>query len=138
MTGPISEQIGTLIPRPDSLSECFLWLFLLVSIALAVLGALQPTMPFPAIDLAGSNTDLVYHLSAFALIAFLTGFLVRSMRAGVAWLIVGAVFLESLQILIPTRQFSLSDMAANIAGVLIGITLSFVLRYLILVAQRRD
>ncbi|MFT6916057.1 MAG: hypothetical protein ACJAWL_002374 [Motiliproteus sp.] len=70
-----------------------------------------------------AHADKVGHLLGFAALAVSARLALLSCPWKVLWggLLVTAVALESLQHLVsPLRQFSLEDMAANLAGVLLG------------------
>ena len=88
-----------------------LWVLLAASLLL---------VPLPAILLSGPG-DSIIHFAIFCLGALFIPH--RNIRLVVA-LAACAVLFEVIQIFIPTRTFSLSDMGANLLGVSAGVLLA--------------
>lgn len=98
---------------PDTRRRLFRVLFGVAALA-AIVAALRPisTQPF-----WGSHDKLMHGLVFFGLSALFV-----SARGEFGWraavlLAAGGLVVEVLQVLLPTRQFSLLDLAANLAGI---------------------
>ncbi|MDQ7831162.1 MAG: VanZ family protein [Desulfovibrionaceae bacterium] len=96
----------------------------------------------PDVDMPGDYPDIdkLYHMAGYAWLAFLPCFGFARKRVGLAAslsMIVLGCALEYAQGYVPGRMASLGDMAANTAGVLLGIAAGRLLRYRLLPAFRR-
>jgi VanZ family protein len=96
----------------------------------------------PDVDMPGDYPDIdkLYHMAGYAWLAFLPCFGFARKRVGLAAslsMIVLGCALEYAQGYVPGRMPSLGDMAANTAGVLLGIAAGRLLRYRLLPAFRR-
>jgi ABC-type Fe3+ transport system permease subunit len=101
-----------------SLIILFLWM---VSIAMICYLSLVPRVKFP---ISFRWADVVYHFCAYLWLSFLPFISMRSVQG--AWIsallmIPLGIGLEFGQHFVPTRVFSIIDMAANLCGALGGI-----------------
>ena len=86
-----------------------------------VVTALQPTPSLrpPWGDFKGA--DLVSHGVAYGFLVILGGILWHRLRWVGLSVLVFSTLLEGLQYYVPQREFFLSDLAANVAGILVGL-----------------
>jgi len=97
--------------------------------AILMATALAPSLgPIEDIDIV-SHQDKIVHLLEYVVLAVLTSFaLLRGTRRPVEWIwrvtlasvAAYGVLLEVLQVLVPERDFSPLDLAANVLGALLG------------------
>lgn len=88
--------------------------------AVTITLALLPDLRLPPLIPWGKHSDIVYHLGAFFVLTAMGILATRKIVPPISCMVIFASLLECLQILVPGRQFSLSDLAASVAGVLIG------------------
>ena len=108
-----------------SLIMLFLWG---VSIGMVCYLSIAPRVEFPIVF---RRADVVYHFCAYLWLSFLPFISSRSIQR--AWIsallmIPLGIGLEFGQHFVPARVFSITDMAANSCGVLVGIVCGLYLR----------
>jgi VanZ family protein len=92
-------------------------------VLLATIGlALYPDLKLPNHWLAGGQTDRVYHVAAFAVLAVLAGFAWRLRTSLVIGLAMLAVGIEAAQILAPGRRADALDLMASLVGLALGVS----------------
>ena len=114
---------------PNTQLFSFIMLFLWwVSIVMICYLSIAPRVEFP---IGFSRADVVYHFCAYLWLSFLPFINFRSIQR--AWIsallmIPLGIGLEFGQHFVPTRVFSITDMAANSCGVIAGIVCGLYLR----------
>lgn len=118
------------IPRPDRLSNV-LRLAWIAGVVLVIVGSLLPgdSLPIRALGHLGIS-DKVQHFAAYAVLALLPAIHERPRVVGIfAVALIGlGVLLEFGQLLSAGRDFEIGDMAADVAGVCVGISAGSPLR----------
>ena len=72
----------------------------------------------------GAGIDLVFHGAAYGTLVFLGGILLLHRLRWVAGsVLLYATLLEGLQYFVPGREVHLSDLAANVVGILAGLVI---------------
>ena len=79
--------------------------------------------PRPQLPWVGEGFDLGFHGAACGGLVILGGMLWRRLRWVAVAVLVYATLLEGLQFLVPGREFYLSDLAANVVGILAGLAI---------------
>ncbi|WP_229591107.1 VanZ family protein [Pseudodesulfovibrio sediminis] len=90
-----------------------------ISLCLVVVLSVLPGSPIPHIG----HLDKLHHFSAYAWLAFLQASCLKTTRSKIllaAFLLLLGGLLELVQAVVPNRDSSLGDLAANTAGVIIG------------------
>ncbi len=85
--------------------------------AIAV-ASLTPRLQLPSV---GDDGDLVFHVAAYSVLVILGGILRYRLRWVAGAVLVYATLLEGLQYFVPGREVHLSDLAANVVGILAGL-----------------
>ena len=103
-------------------------LCIILAATVIIVTALQPTPSLwpPWGDFKGA--DLVSHGVAYGFLVILGGILWRRLRWIVLSVLVFSTLLEGLQYFVPMREFFLSDLAANLVGVIVGLAIVAFLR----------
>ena len=128
-----SRGDGT-VGRPLAVAALVVWAASMAAVAYMSL--------LPDVDIPGdfSNVDKLYHMAGYAWLAFLPCFGFARKRLGLAaslsMILLGCA-LEYAQGYVPGRMASLGDMAANTAGVALGIIAGRLLRYRLMPRFRR-
>ena len=96
---------------------------LIMAGAVIAVASLYPTdsVPLPWGDVEGD--DLVLHGVAYAILVILGGMLWRRLRWVVVAVLVYSTLLEGLQYFVPEREVHLSDLTANVVGLLAGLAI---------------
>ncbi len=92
--------------------------FILAGMAIAV-AALAPHLRLPG----GPGFDLVLHGAAYGTLVILGGMLRYRLRWLVVAVLLYSTLLEGLQYFVPGREVHLSDLAANVVGILAGLVI---------------
>ena len=82
--------------------------------------SLYPRLQLPGV---GEGFDLVFHGAAYGVLVILGGMLWRRPRWVAVAVLLYATLLEGLQYFVPGREFYLSDLAANVVGILAGLAI---------------
>jgi hypothetical protein len=88
----------------------------LAGAAIAV-ASLYPRLQLPGV---GEGFDLGFHGAAYGVLIILGGVLWRRLRWVAVATLVFSTALEGLQYFVPEREVYLSDLAANVVGILAG------------------
>ncbi|MEF3698891.1 VanZ family protein [Desulfolutivibrio sp.] len=122
------------VGRPLAVAALLVWA---ASMAAVVYMSLLPDVEMPG-DFP--DMDKLYHMAGYAWLAFLPCFAFARKRVGLlaslSMIVLGCA-LEYAQGYVPGRMASLGDMAANTAGVALGVAAGRLLRYRLLPAFRR-
>jgi len=96
---------------------------LIVACIVIAVASLYPTLsvPLPWGDVEGD--DLVLHGVAYGVLVILGGMLWRRLRWVAVAVLVYSTLLEGLQYFVPEREVHLSDLAANVVGILAGLAI---------------
>ncbi len=92
---------------------------ILAGTAIAV-ASLYPRLQLPGV---GEGFDLGFHGAAYGVLVILGGILWRRLRWVAVAVPLYSILLEGLQYFVPGREFFLSDLAANVAGILAGLAI---------------
>ena len=92
---------------------------ILAGTAIAI-ASLYPRLQLPGV---GKGFDLGFHGAAYGVLVILGGIRWRRMRWVAVAVFVYSTLLEGLQYFVPGRQFFLSDLAANMVGILAGLAI---------------
>ena len=80
---------------------------------------------YPGLQLPGGDQgfDLGFHGAAYSVFVVLGGMLWRRLHWVAVAVLVYSTLLEGLQHFVPGREFHLSDMAANVIGIVAGLAI---------------
>ncbi len=92
---------------------------ILAGTAVAV-ASLYPRLQLPGV---GEGGDLVFHGAACGTLVIIGGMLWRRLRWVAVAVLLYATLLEALQYFVPGREVYLSDLAANLVGILAGLAI---------------
>ena len=110
----ITRSIFSVLAVPSSNRHRIFWVIFLSAASISTIAALRPAPPEP---IFGGHDKLAHGL-VFLFLSMLLDTARGDFDARtVILLTIGGVVVESLQLLQPTRQFSLLDIAANCAGI---------------------
>ena len=93
--------------------------------------AVASLYPTPSMHLPWGNvesSDLVFHGVAFGVLVILGGIIWHRLTWVAVTVLVYSTLLEGTQIFVPGREFFLSDLAANVVGILAGLVILAPLR----------
>ncbi len=97
-----------------------LTLGLILAGAVIAVAALYPSLQLPGVR---EGFDLVFHAAAYGTLVILGGMLRRRLRWVVVAVFAYSTLLEGLQYFVPGREVQLSDLAANVFGILAGLVI---------------
>ena len=97
---------------------------ILAGAAIAV-ASLYPRLQLPGV---GAGFDLGFHGTAYGGLAILGGMLRRRLHWIAVTVILYSTLVELLQYLVPGREVHLSDLAANVVGILAGLAIMAIWR----------
>ncbi len=122
------------VGRPLAVAALLVWA---ASMAAVVYVSLLPDVEIPG---DYPDMDKLYHMAGYAWLAFLPCFAFARKRVGLmaslSMIVLGCA-LEYAQGYVPGRMASLGDMAANTAGVALGVAVGRLLRYRLIPVFRR-
>ena len=98
----------------------FLMAGLVLAGAAIAVASLTPRLRLPGV---GEGFDLGFHGAAYGVLVILGGMLWRRPRRVAVAVLVYSTLLEGLQYFVPGREFHLSDLAANVVGILAGLAI---------------
>jgi len=82
--------------------------------------SLYPRLQVPGF---GEGADLVFHVAAYGVLVILGGILGPRLRWVAVAVLLFSTLLEVLQYFVPGREFFLSDLAANLLGILASLAI---------------
>ncbi len=97
--------------------------------------SLYPRLQLPGV---GEGFDLVFHGAAYGVLVILGGMLWRRLCWVAVAMLVYSTLLEGLQYFVPGREFYLSDLAANMVGILAGLAIAALWRRQYAVREPND
>ena len=83
--------------------------------------SLYPRLQLPRV--VGEGSNLVYHGAACSILVILGGMLRYRLRWVAGAVLVYSTLVEGLQYFVPGREVHLSDLAANVVGILTGLVI---------------
>ena len=108
-----------LFDRPVVIQSIARAAFLLGAVVMIIL-ALLPDLRLPPVVQLGKYSDIAYHLGGFFVLTALAILATYKIVPPVVWMTILAFLLEFLQAFVPGREVFLSDLAASLAGVVLG------------------
>ena len=104
---------------------------LIVILSTILYFALFRNVPLPYHPAVDGLNDVLLHVAAFGILTFVTLMIWRFSLKLAGTLILFGILIELVQLVSPTRQADVSDVAANVVGIVLGHAMFIAMRWLL-------